>query len=46
MIQNVIDNENIKCLAEGYELFQVLFDASKLLNFIYSPVKCIIGRFY
>ena len=41
MIQNVIDNENIKCLAEGYELFQVLFDASKLLNFIYSPVSAI-----
>ena len=32
MIQNVINNENIKCLAEEYELFQVLFDASKLEN--------------
>ena len=35
-IRNIIDNENIKCLAEGYELFQVLFDASKLLNFTFS----------
>ena len=41
MIQNVIDNENIKCLAEGYELFQVLVDASKFLNFTYSPVSAL-----
>ena len=39
MIKNVVDNENIKCLAESDELFQVLFDASKLFNFIYSPVS-------